>query len=245
MPMFNSAEFMGQAIDSVLAQSMTDWELILVDDASSDGSGNIARQYARADGRISFYSHDVNQGAAAARNTALGNAKGRYISYLDSDDYWHPDKLEKQLEFSRQNHYAVTITSYSTVEVDGSYRNSIKVPPRTNRHQFLVRPPTCTHTIMVDTDLVGRELLIMPALERRQDAATWLQLLKAGHDIYGMPDILAFNRKRAGSLSSNRIAAVRGTWYLYSKVERLPLPYAVYCTSFQMLNALRKRSKSN
>ena len=96
---------------------------------------------------------------------------------------------------------------------------------------------------MIDTHLASIDLLRMPKLERKQDAATWLQLLNAGHDIHGLGEILAFNRKRHGSLSSNRARAVRATWHLYSKVEKLPLPYAIYCLSWQVLNAVRKRAK--
>jgi len=244
MPLYNSAQFMRDSIDSVLSQTFSDWELLLVDDGSVDESRSVAEAYARDDTRVRLMLHEENKGAAAARNTALGLSRGRYVAYLDSDDFWHPKKLERQLIFARENHFPVTITSYATVEENGDHRNGVIVPAVTNRHQFLVRPPTCTHTILIDTATVSRDLLIMPDLARRQDAATWLQLLKAGFNIHGTPEILAFNRKRPGSLSASRVGAVRGTWHLYSRVERLPAPYAIYCLSLQLLNAVKKRIRT-
>jgi teichuronic acid biosynthesis glycosyltransferase TuaG len=216
----------------------------MVDDCSSDGTHRIASQIAESDSRITLIEHSTNQGAAAARNTGLRKASSRYIAYLDSDDYWLPRKLEKQIAVANDGEHPVVITSYHTVSENGDYRNTIHVPSRTGRRQFLMRPPTCTHTILVDTKVVDKSLLEMPRLERRQDAATWLQILSAGFEFYGMQDVLACNRKRSGSLSANRWKAVQGTWYLYRHVAHLPLWHAAPAIVSQLLNALWKRRVS-
>lgn len=241
VPMFNCAELIQETLDSIQKQTHLNWEAILVDDASTDNTALIAKQYARSDDRFKVLINSENLGAAKSRNKALEQTTSRYIAYLDSDDVWLPEKLELQLLFMIRNELGVTFTSYETINEDGSHRNFIHVEEEINYHRFLTRPPTCSHTILFDTDLVDKELLLMPDLKRRQDAATWLQVIKSGHNLRGLDLILAKNRKRRTSLSANKRKAVAGTWYLYRNIEQLSLLYAVYCITNQMFNAAIKR----
>lgn len=241
IPLFNSEDYLKETLDSLLCQTFLDWEAILVDDASNDNSFEIASGYSASDSRFRVFRQPVNMGAAKARNRALGHARGRYIAYLDSDDYWFPEKLEAQIAYMTRNGIGACFTSYETVNEDGSHRNYIHVDKSVSYKFFLKKTPTCSHTIMFDTHLVSRELLEMPNLRKRQDAATWLKVIRSTGPLHGFDEVLAANRKRAGSLSANKIDAVRNTWRLYTQVEHLKKPYAAYCLFWQVSHATTKR----
>lgn len=241
IPLYNCEKFLAEALDSIIAQTLSDWEAILVDDCSADKSANIAQLYVGQDKRFRLFRQPENRGAAMARNKALSEARGRFIAYLDSDDYWLPEKLERQVAFMEKHGYGACFTSYETVNEDGSHRNFVHVDGEVNYDIFLKKPPTCSHTIMFDTAMVDRSLLVMPDIRKRQDAATWLQVVKGYGPLQGLDEVLACNRKRPGSLSSNKLSAVRSTWMLYTEIERLNKPYAAYCLFWQVLHAVLKR----
>lgn len=243
IPVFNGERFITETISSVLAQTIADIEVIVVDDCSADGTAEMVERIARDDPRILFRRQPHNMGVALTRNYALNLARGRYIAYLDSDDLWMPEKLERQIAFMTDARKGACFTSYETIEEDGSHRNYVHVPASIGYKDFLKNTITCSHTLLFDTRIVDRSLLIMPNLKRGQDAATWMQVMKAGHDLYGLDEILAKNRKREGSLSSNRLAAVRRTWHLYRNVEQLSPPYSAYCLFWQLFHAVQKRRK--
>lgn len=244
IPSYNSADHIAEAIGSVLSQTMGDLEVLVVDDASIDRTVDIVLELASRDNRISLILQPENAGVALARNRALNVARGRYIAYLDSDDLWMPKKLERQIAFLTKTHVGACFTSYETIEEDGAHRNYVHVPPRMGYRQFLKNTVTCSHTLLFDTEIVDKALLVMPDIRKGQDFATWLQVMKAGHDLYGLDAVLAKNRKRSGSLSSNKLAAVRRTWNVYRNVEHLSVPYSAYCQFWQLFHAVKKRARS-
>lgn len=241
IPLYNSESFLQVALDSLLAQTYGDWEAILVDDGSTDQSFEIASKYSSHDPRMIAIRQPYNMGAAKARNRALRRASGRFIAYLDSDDYWYPDKLGAQLDYMRTNRIKSCFTAYETVNEDGSHRNYIHVDEVVTYGKFLRKPPTCSHTIMFDTEAVDRSILNMPDIRKRQDAATWLQVIRATGPLHGLDEVLAANRKRPDSLSANKLDAVRHTWRLYTEIEGLNRAYAAYCLSWQVFHAGLKR----
>lgn len=241
MPTYNSAKFVSETIESVIHQSFSDWELIVVDDCSSDNTAELVLNFVDRDERIRLFTQRVNQGPALARNKALSVAKGRYIAYFDSDDLWLSNKLEEQLIYMDQTNAGMCFTSYETINEDGSHRNFVHVPKRIDYKGFLKAPVTCTHTVMFDTDLISRDLLVMPDIKKRQDGATWLQVLRTGVIAVGLDKVLAKNRKRKGSVSSNKLVAIRYTWHLYHRIEGLSIPYAAYCQFWQLFHAAVKR----
>lgn len=243
MPAYNAAQYITEAIASVKAQTYQNWELLITEDCSTDGTRQILDGVSANDVRIKVFYNDQNSGAATSRNRSLANAKGRYIAFLDADDLWLPDKLEKQLAFMQSNDIAMCYTSYETVEADGKYRNTIHIPGKIKYTDFLKRPLTCSHTIMFDLDFVDKSLLIMPNIKRGQDGATWCQVLKSGIDGYGLDIVLAKNRKHADSLSSNKITAIKRAWYSLRKVEKQSLPKAAYYFIFYAFNAVKKRKR--
>lgn len=241
-PIYNCENLLPQTLDCVLNQTYKNWEMILVDDCSIDNSASIIKKYAKKDSRIKYFKLEHNSGAAMARNKALEKSKGRFIAYLDADDLWKPEKLEKQISFMLEKKIAFSCTDYEKIREDGSSLNKIiKIPERVNYNLFLRNTIIQTVGVMIDTNITGKELLIMPNIRRRQDAATWCQLLKAGFDCYEVPENLSYYRVVSNSLSSNKFKAVKMNWYWYRKIEKLPLWKTCYCFVGYSFNAVKKR----
>ena len=228
-PVYNSEKYIERTIESVINQTYKNWEMILVDDCSTDNSESIVKKYSCNDQRIKYYRLKENSGAGKARNLALEKAKGTYIAYLDSDDIWKKEKLEKQLKFMKSNKYAFSCTSYEKIDENDNYKKTIEMPKEINYKFYLRNTIIQTVGVMVNVNIVGKETLKMPDIRRRQDAATWLQILKKGYKCYGMDEILAEYRRTEKSLSSNKLKAVRGMWSLYRDIEKLSLPFSCYC----------------
>lgn len=248
-PVYNSEKLIGKTIECVLNQTYQNWEMLLVDDCSTDKSASIIKKYSKKDSRIKYIKLKENSGAAKARNKALEESKGRFIAYLDADDLWKPQKLEKQIEFMKKNKYGFTCTDYEKIDEDGKSLNKIvKIPNKVNYNLFLRNTIIQTVGVMIDTKITGKELLVMPNIRRRQDAATWCQLLKNGFDCYEVPENLSYYRVVSNSLSSNKLKAVKGTWNLYRNIEKLSLLKSCYCFIGYAFNAVKKRiyiKKSN
>ncbi|MBQ6851726.1 MAG: glycosyltransferase [Oscillospiraceae bacterium] len=242
MASYNSEQWIDETIESVQAQTYTNWELLITDDASTDATVEKALAKAREDHRIQVFRSEVNQGAAKTRNNSLSHAKGRYIAFLDSDDLWTAEKLEHQLAYMKQNGCAMCYTDYDIISGDGEYRKTVRVPSSVTYSGYLKGPITCTHSIVLDGDVIDRKLMVMPDIRRGQDGATWLQILKTGVTGYALHESLAKYRRHNGSLSSNKLTALKRTWFLYRKVEKLSLPYACICFVSYVINALKKYS---
>ena len=176
-----------------------------------------------------------------ARNKALEESKGRFIAYLDADDLWTTDKLDEQISFMLDNNYAFTCTDYEKIDEEGSSLKKVKIPSKVDYNLFLRNTIIQTVGVMVDTNITGKDLLIMPNIRRRQDAATWCQLLKAGYDCYEVPEVLSIYRVVSNSLSSNKFKAIKMNWYWYRKIEKLPLWKTCYCFVGYAFNAVKKR----
>lgn len=240
-PVYNSETYIERTINSVLQQTYSDWEMILVDDCSSDKSREIINKYIEKDKRIKYFKLEKNSGAAVARNVALENSEGRYIAYLDADDIWKPEKLQKQIEFMKKNNYAFTCTSYDKIDEQDQYKKSVTMPEEISYKKFLCNTIIQTVGVMVDTKITGKKILVMPNIRRRQDAATWCQLLKAGYNCYGLNENLSCYRVVSNSLSSNKFKAVKGTWFLYRNIEHLSLLKSCFCFIGYAWNACKKR----
>lgn len=241
-PIYNCEKFIEETIKCVQNQTYTNWELLVVDDCSPDNSSDIIKKYAKKDKRIKYIKLKENSGAAIARNKALEESKGRFIAYLDADDLWKPEKLEKQVNFMLDNNYAFTCTDYEKIDENGNSLNKIiKIPEKVNYNLFLRNTIIQTVGVMVDTKITGKDIIVMPNIRRRQDAATWCQLLKNGFDCYEVPENLSYYRVVSNSLSSNKFKAVKMNWYWYRKIEKLPLWKTCYCFVGYAFNAIKKR----
>lgn len=243
MPVFNGERHLREAVQSVQAQTESSWELQITDDASNDSTERILAELAREDSRIKVHRMPKNVGAAACRNYSLAQSNGRFIAYLDSDDVWLKDKLEKQTAFMLERNIGFCCSSYEVISDNGEPKDKIVVMlPSVNYGQFLMNNLLQTVGIIVDTSIVERDLLIMPDIRRRQDAATWFQVLKAGHECFGIPTVLNQYRRTNDSLSSNKVKAAIGTWQLYRDIEQLPLGLSLRYYVRYIVFAFMKRS---
>lgn len=225
-PSHNSAQFISETIKSVLNQSFSDWDMIIVDDCSNDNSVEVIRSYVEQDSRIRLIQLSKNSGAAVARNTAIEAAQGRYIAFLDSDDLWLPNKLEKQLAFMQSNNYPFTYAAYDKIDKNGQVFGHIGVPDRVSYSDLLKMCSIGCLTAMYDTEYFGK--VTMPLIRKRQDLGLWLKLLKKTEYAYGLNETLAQYRVRTDSISANKANAAKFTWRLYREVEGLNLIKASY-----------------
>ena len=230
-PVHNGAAFIRETIASVQAQTWDDWELLVVDDASEDGSAEIVEDLAAEDSRIRVFRLERNGGAAVARNTAIESARGRYIAFLDGDDLWLPHKLERQLAFMRENNAAFSYAAYERVDEDGRYLSPVGVPPRLRYRDLLKTCYVGCLTAMYDTNVFGKRY--MPLIRRRQDYALWLELLRDGETAMGLNQVLGVYRVRSGSISSNKASTSLYTWRMYREVEGLSLARSAWCFAHQ------------
>jgi len=238
MPSFNSAAFIDKSIDSVLAQTYKRFELIVVDDGSADDTGEVLRKYSVLDPRIKVIMFARNRGAAAARNAAIEEAKGRFIAFLDSDDSWSQDKLQIQIDAGREGRYPLSCTGYRMLRPDGKAKEVI--PPRLiSRRALLAGCDIGCLTAMMDLAVVGKKIY-MRNIKMRQDYLLWIDSIQRGGQVLGIPDVLATLHMRGGSLSSNKASAAKHQWMAYRRELRLPLLKAGYYFSRYAFHGLRK-----
>ncbi|RFU67441.1 glycosyltransferase family 2 protein [Bacillus sp. V59.32b] len=239
-PSYNASEFIERTITSVRKQTFQDWEMIIVDDCSTDDTRDKLRVYAEEDKRIRVIHLKNNGGAAIARNTALQNAEGRYIAFLDSDDCWKRDKLEKQIQFMQNNSYAFTFTGYELIDNDGNpVHKQVEAPRRISYEDMLKNTIVGCLTVMIDRQQTGP--VQMPNIRTRQDFATWLSVLKKGFIAYGLNENLAEYRVGNSSISKNKWKAAKMNWFVYRKVEKLNVIKAFWCFSHYAYHAVVKR----
>ena len=219
-PTYNCGRFIGETIESVQKQTYTNWEMIIVDDCSTDDTKSIVEKYLQQDERIKYHCLPENSGAAVARTKAMELAAGQYMAFLDSDDLWMPDKLEKQLEFMQKNNYAFTCTSYQHMSENGEMQEKILYAiPRTDYDRLLLDCPVGNSTVMYDVSKMGK--FKVPNIRKRNDDALWLAMLKKEKFIYGLPEVLMKYRLRNNSISANKWSLLKYTWKLYRDIEHL------------------------
>lgn len=242
VPVYNAEKFIKDTIKTVLNQTYKNWELLLINDCSYDNSTNIIEDYRKNDKRIHLINLEKNSGAAIARNTGIDNAKGRYIAFLDADDLWNEKKLEKQLNFIKDNNYEFTYTSYEFADEQGNRNGKIViVPKQINYKQALKNTTIFTSTVIFDVKELGKELIKMPDVKRGQDTATWWKILKTGIVAHGLQESLSVYRRSSNTLSSNKIKALRRTWNLYRKVEKMNVVKSIYYFIPYIFNAIKRR----
>lgn len=232
VPVYNAEKYIVETIDMVRKQTYTDWELILVNDCSKDGSAAVIREHmetlakTQGENRIKFIDKTVNAGAAAARNTGVDAATGRYIAFLDADDIWYPHKLEKEMLFMEHHKAGFVFTGYDYGDENAvPTGKSCRVPKTLTYRQALSRTVIFTSTVLFDTEIVDKKLIHMPNVGS-EDSATWWQILKTGITAYGLNQSLAIYRRPKKSLSSDKKVAIKRIWNLYVNVEKLSIPLA-------------------
>ena len=241
VPVFNAGKYIEDTIQSVRSQTYKDWELILVDDYSSDNSADYIEKLAAEDERIRLIRNDRNEGAAMARNTGIEAAQGRYIAFLDADDIWAPDKLEEELAYMIETGAGFIFTSYHFGDENAvPTGKAVHVPATLTYRQALSRTVIFTSTVLIDTEKIGKELIRMPQIAS-EDTATWGIILKSGVVAHGLDKLLVIYRRPAKSLSSNKVNAVKRIWGLYRNVVGLNIIEAAWYFAGWAVRASRRR----
>ncbi|WP_433834550.1 glycosyltransferase family 2 protein [Flavobacterium anhuiense] len=226
VPTYNTEKFIRQTIESVQNQTYTNWEMILADDASTDNTVAIIEEYAQKDSRIKLSKLPKNRGNGFARNTALEKATGKYIAYLDADDLWLPEKLEKQIQFLKENNLHFTFSFYDSIDEEGNDLNRrVESPnPLTYKQLFF-----CNYvgnlTAIYDADYFGK--IILETTQKRQDWRIWLAILKQIKIAKPVPESLAYYRIRKDSVSSSKFKLIKHNFVVYRQFHGYNFVFAI------------------
>lgn len=214
MPAYNAERFIEEAIRSVISQTVSDWELLVLDDCSQDRTPEIVKQLASEDVRITLIQNEVNQGVAKTRNRGFDLCRGKYIALLDSDDVWHPEKLELQLKCISENNADIAYCSYSLIDETGvKTRNDFIVPPTTTFENFLIQSVISCSTVLLSRQIV--ENYRFKDNYYHEDLVLWLQLLQDGYIACGVTSVLARYRVMEGTRASNKLRTAIHRWQIY------------------------------
>lgn len=220
MPTYNCGKYIIESVNSVINQTMPDWEIQIVDDCSTDDTNELLEPVLAEYPNIHYYCLPQNGGPAVARTEAIKRATGKYCAFLDSDDLWMPEKLEKQIASMERIGAKFSCTAYRQMDVEGNDLHTVMVPPRQTDYRKCIRlsNPIGNLTVMYDQEVLGK--FEVPLIKKRNDFALWLQILKKTKYCYGMEDVLATYRMgRAGSVSHKKLAQAKYHWQLYHEIE--------------------------
>jgi len=238
----HNSNYIDETVKSVKDQTFPNWEMIIVDDCSTDKTVERIKPYIEKDKRIKLIKLEKNVGAAEARNIALRLAKGKFIAFLDSDDLWKPEKLKIQYNFMVEKDCAFSFGNYCRITEDGKkVINEIKVPEKINYSGLLRNTIIGTLTVMINREKTG--YFEMPIINSSHDFALWLQILKNGFNAYGIQQSLAYYREVASSNTAKKWKAAKDVWVVYRKIEKINSLYSIYFFSNYVLNAIKKRIK--
>lgn len=239
MPSWNVERFIEETIHSVQSQTLSDWELLIADDCSTDRTPAIIAEIGGRDSRVKLIPMPKNGGPALARQASIDRAQGRYLAFLDSDDLWLPMKLERQLAFAREKRAALSYTAFRRIdEANTMSGRLIEVPAQLSYNQLLKNTSIATLTALVDREISGP---VAMTNEGYDDFCLWLSILKRGHVAYGLNEDLARYRVRGSSVSSRPRRSAKWVWNIYRNVEHLPLLRSAWCFGHWATRAWLKR----
>ena len=240
VPCYNAETFLGATLEAVIAQTFTDWECVVVDDASRDGSAAVLAQYAERDPRIRPVFQPVNGGAAAARNAGLGVIRGRYLAFLDADDYWLPEKLAKQVAYMREKGAPIVHTSYRFIDKKGAFLpGGVLASNRVDLRTYMRNTEIGMSTSLLDRGQVGE--FSFRDIRLCQDTHLWLVLLRRGLVSLGMAETLVHYRVREGQISGSKVAMAKQVYALYREIGEVGVATQLFSFASYAFNGFRKR----
>jgi len=233
-PVYNSERFLEKTVSSVFGQVFTNWELLLVDDHSTDKSFDFCKTLSFSDSRVRVFRAPQNGGAGIARNLGIGKSRGKYIAFLDSDDFWHPTKLGVQISFMEKSQVPFSFSWYRIVDEFGKVLRVIRAPKELDYKRELLFNRIGTSTVMFNKELSGE--ISFPSIRKRQDYALWLNFLKSGHKAYCIQDALTDYQFREGSLSSKKMGLVKYNWEVYRNLEKKGIATSMFLLGMDVLS---------
>jgi len=239
-PVYNANRFLNETAECVFSQIFTDWEWILVDDYSTDDSGKILLSLKERDSRVRVFFQNKNLGSGPARNKAIKEAKGEYIAFLDSDDFWKENKLSEHVKFMDQEKAVFSHTSYGFTDEQGNrIRETYQVSDVPVTYQMLLkRTEISCLTAMYNQKKIGK--YYMPDIRRKQDYSLWLSILKDGHQSIPLNKELAMYRQVSGSATNNKLKLIFKHYFFLRKTERLSVFNSLYYSFHWGINGLKK-----
>ncbi|TGK48551.1 glycosyltransferase family 2 protein [Leptospira bouyouniensis] len=242
MPAYNAVSYLEESVNSLKNQSFQDWELLLIDDCSKDGTVSLAKEIAKTDNRIHVIQKEKNSGSADTRNTGIQLAKGEYIAFLDADDLWEPKFLETMIPFMQQNQSPFSFSSYRIVDENGTEFCEpfiVKTKGYTYR-DLLFYNRVGLLTAIYHVPSVGKKYFDPSLKSLRDDYALWLDILREGKVAYANSDILARYRVRRGAATSNKKKVMLAHFRMLKNREKLNFLYAFLLTSIHGIMGIRK-----
>ena len=238
VPMYNAEKFIGKTIESVLAQTYQNWEMLIMNDVSTDNSLAIVSLYAKKDERIKIVNTEKNVGVVKGRNFLIDLASGKYIAFLDADDYWHNEKLEKQIKFMKEKNASISCTEYTRVKENEEKINDVIIKEEISYNDMLKNNYLGCLTVIYDAKKIGKRYF--KELEKNEDYVLWLEIVKDVNTIYGLKENLAYYRVLDNSRSSNKVKTAKVRWEIYRKIEKLPLLKSIYYFMHYAVRAVLK-----
>lgn len=239
IPIYNAEKYIADTLNSIFSQDYKDIEIVLVDDCSKDNSANIIMEHQKEHPQIVYYLQEKNMGAGAARNKALELAKGQYVAFLDSDDIWLPDKINRQIELMKKTGSPFSYTAIEMMDENGeTIKGKRKIKETCDYKYLLHNTIIATSSVVIDRTVLGD--FRMPLRRGGQDYATWLMLLRGGAVACGINETLVRYRVASGSLSSNKFKSIKQVWEIQTqdeKINKFSAFFHVMCFGF---NALKK-----
>jgi len=229
MPAYNADRFISNSINSVINQTYQNWELLIVDDNSSDNTYSIAKEISRKDKRIKIYQFNSNKGASLARELAYTKSKGDYVAFLDADDLWDPDKLHKQLDFMQKNGYTFSYTRFNFLHGDGHFIENKMTDTQYTFSSALVKRGIGCLTVMVCKELLTDDIISQNNKKHGEDYLWWLLIMRSGVRAYGLKEALAFYRITNNTLSSHKFSHYTTLWKTYRNDLSLPTWFVLRC----------------
>lgn len=239
-PLYNSEKFIVETIKSVLAQTYTNWEMIIVNDCSKDRGAYIVEKYSKKDKRIKLFNNEKNMGVSFTRNRAIDLSQGKYIAFLDSDDLWYKEKLKKQIKMMEEKNIFLSYTAYTKMNENKSLRGKIEVPEKVNYKGLLKGNIMGCLTVVVRKDILKDSKFKQT---KQEDYILWLELLKKVEFAYGIQESLAFYRVLNNSRSSNKVDLVKFNWKIYREVEKLNLIESICYFVIYLTRGIRRYMK--
>ena len=222
MPAYNAEQFLEEAINSVISQTLTDWELLVIDDCSTDRTRQIAAEFAKKDSRIQLLVNEENMRVAKTRNKGLAVCRGEYVALLDSDDCYKPQMLQKMVERAKETKADIFYCSYELIDEQGKkVCNDFIVPEQTDFKHMLVRAVISGSNVLMTREIAKNNKF--PTNMYHEDIALWFQLLRSGATAYGVTEIMTSYRQRANSKTANKLTSAVRRWSIYRKWLKQPV----------------------
>ena len=238
IPVYNAEKFIGKTMESVLNQTYKNWEMLIFNDKSKDNSLKIIKKYSEKDERIKVIDSKENVGVVMARNKLTEIATGEFIAFLDADDYWREEKLEKQIKFMKEQNALISCTEYTRVTEDEKEINDIIIKEKITYEDMLKNNYLGCLTVIYNANRLGKRYF--KEREKNEDYVLWLEIVKETKIIFGLKENLAFYRVLNNSRSSNKIKAAKDRWDVYRKIEKLSLFKSIYYFLQYVIRALKK-----